>query len=132
LQLAPGQNFPLNLHAFDELGHNVYAIAFASEDDNVRGNSTSKLQLQNVLYALPSNSSNSVPFSFQVSEALYNKTCHRKDKVDRRNIQFVDFFSALQNGYSFEVELQPCLPGFLYSVDSKTCICNKELAGIMR
>jgi len=131
LQLAPGQNFLLNLHAVDELGHNVYAIAFASEADNVDVNSTSKLLLQNILYALSPNSSNSVPFSFQVPEALYNKTHRRKDK-DKRKIQFVDFFSTLQNGYSFELELQPCRPGFFYSADSKTCKCNKELAGIMR
>jgi len=131
VKLAPGQNFLLNLHAVDELGHNVYAIAFASEADNVDVNSTSKLLLQNILYALSPNSSSSVPFSFQVPEALYNKTHGRKDK-DKRKIQFVDFFSTLQNGYSFELELQPCRPGFFYSADSKTCKCNKELAGIMR
>ena len=129
LQLAPGQNFPLNLHAVDELGHDVYAIAFASEADNV--NSTSKLLLQNILYALSPNSSSTVPFSFQVPEALYNEIQHRNDK-DKRKIQFVDFFSTLQNVYSFELELQPCRAGFHYSADSKTCKCNKELAGIMR
>lgn len=127
-QLAPGENFPLNLQGVDELGHNVYTIAFVSEADNV--NSSSKLLLQDVLYVLSPNSS-STPFSFRVPETLYNKTHNRKDK-DKRKIRFVDFFSTLQNGYSFELELQLCRPGFHYSNDSQTCKCNKDLAGIMR
>ena len=129
LQLSPGQNFPLNLHAVDELEHNVYAIAFASEADNV--NSSSKLLLQNILYALSPNGSSTVPLSFQVTETLYNKIHHGKDK-GKRKIQFVDFFSTLQNVYSFELELQKCPPGFDYSKDTKRCKCNKELAGVMR
>lgn len=128
LQLAPGQNFPLNLHAVDELGHNVYAIAFASEADKV--NSKSKLLLQNILYSLSPNSSSTVPFSFHVPEELYNEIQGGKEK--KRNIQFVDFFSTLQNVYSFELELQPCRPGFHYSTDSKTCECDKKRDGIMR
>ena len=105
----------------------MYAIAFASEAAKV--NSTSKLLLQNILYALSPNSSSTVPFSFKVPDALYDEIQGRKHK---RTIQFVDFFSTLQNVYSFELELQPCGPGFHYSTDSKTCECNKSLAGIMR
>ncbi len=127
VQLSPGQNYPLNLQGVDELGHNVLTIAFVSEADNV--NSSSKLLLQNDLYVLSPNETSTVPFSFRVPQTLYNETHNRKDK---RKIRFVDFMSTLANGYSFELELQMCRPGFHYSIDSQTCECNKELAGIMR
>ncbi|KAL9984155.1 hypothetical protein ACROYT_G006421 [Oculina patagonica] len=126
-KLSPGQNYPLNLQGVDELGHNVLTIAFVSEADNV--NSSSKLLLQNDLYVLSPNETSTVPFSFRVPQTLYNETHNRKDK---RKIRFVDFMSTLANGYSFELELQMCRPGFHYSIDSQTCECNKELAGIMR
>lgn len=127
-QLAPGQNFPLNLHAVDELGHHTITLAFVSEADNV--NSASKLQLQNILYVLRPDTSSTVPFSFKVPEALYNETRHRKDK-DKRKIQFMDILSTLENKVSFELELQACRPGFHYSPKSEVCECNKQ-RGILR
>ena len=117
----------LNLQGVDELGHKVYTIAVVSESDNV--NRTSKLLLNNIMYVLSPNESSTVPFSFRVPETLYNEKYNKKDK---RTIQFVDFFSTLQNGYSFELELESCRPGFYYSSDSQMCVCNKSISGVMR
>ena len=120
----------MNLQAVDELGNNVYAIAAVVEADNV--DSTSKLLLQNFLYVLSPNNSSTVPFSFRVSETLYNETARNKKDKDKRKILFVDFLSTLQNEYSFELELKLCRPGFYYSKDLKTCKCNDKQAGVMR
>jgi len=124
LTLAPGQNFPLNLHAVDELGHSSITLAFVSEAYNV--NSTSKLQPQNMFHLLWPNNFSTIPFSFNVPEKLYNGI-HGKDK---RKIQVMDIYSALENEFFFELELQTCRPGFQYSPKSKVCECHKQ-AGIL-
>ena len=128
LQLAPGQTFPLNLHAVDELGHITIALAFVSVADNV--NRTSKLQLPNTNYKLKPNSSSTILFSYNAPEKLYNQIQHRNDK-EKRKIQVMDIFSMLENEFFFELELQKCRPGFQYSPKSKVCECNKQ-AGILR
>lgn len=125
LTLAPGQNFPLNLHAVDELGHSSITLAFVSEAYNV--NSTSKLQPQNMFHLLWPNNFSTIPFSFNVPEKLYNGI-HGKDK---RKIQVMDIYSTLENEFFFELELQTCRPGFQYSPKSKVCECHKQ-AGILR
>ena len=128
LQLAPGQTFPLNLHAVDELGHSTLTLAYILEADHV--NRSPKLQLPNVNYLLMPDSSSTISFSFNASKKLYNEIQHRKDK-NRRKIQIIDLYSTLDNRLVFEFELQECRPGFRYSPESKVCECNKQ-PGILR
>ena len=128
LQLAPGQTFPLNLHAVDELGHPTIALAYLSEAGNV--NRTSKLQLQNMFHLLGPDNSNTIPFSFKAPEKLYNEIHQRKDNVTLK-IQVRDVFSSLENEFFFELDLQECSPGLQYSWKRKVCECNKQ-PGIMR
>ena len=128
LQLAPGQTFPLNLHAVDELGHSTLTLAYVFEADNV--NRTSKLHLPNGNYMLMPDSSSTVPFSFNASETLYKEIQHRNGKK-KRKIQIIDLYSTLDNLFFFEFELQKCRPGFRYSPESKVCECNKQ-PGILR
>ena len=128
LQLAPGQTFPLNLHAVDELGHLTITLAFLSEADNINSTSNMKLELHNVFPLLwPFNSSTS-PFSFHLSEKFSNG--HRND-TDKRTIQVMDIYSTIENKFLFELELQTCRPGFQYSSKSKVCECQKQI-GILR
>jgi len=122
-QLAPGQTFPLNLHAVDELGHLTTTLALVSEADNI--NSTSKLQLQNKFHLLWANNFSTIPFSFHVSETLYNGIKHGNDK-DKRKIQVMDIFSTIENKFFFELELQTCRPGFQYSAKNKVFDCQKQ------
>ena len=119
LQIAPSENFPLNLHALDELGHEITTIVFASEVDQV--NSTSKILLESNMYVLSPNET--VSFSFTVPETLYNEIGKNHVKKNR-TIQFVDPYSTLINGYSFEMELQTCHPGFKISPNRQRCVCN--------
>ena len=120
LQIAPGENFRLNLHALDELGHDITTIVFAAEVDQV--NSTSKILLEDNMYVLSPNET--VSFSFTVPETLYAK--------EKRKIQFVDPYSTLINGYSFEMELQTCHPGFKFSKKHQRCVCNRDLHAVQR
>ena len=128
LQLAPGQNVPLNLHAVDELGHPTFALGFVSEAVSV--NSTSMLLLPNWVYGLFPDNSSTVPFSFKAPKEVYNEIRHRKDKA-KRKIQIMDIFSTLENEFFFDLELQECRPGFQYSPKSKVCECDKQ-PGILR
>ena len=118
-QLAPGELFPLKLQSIDELGHDVVTVVFGSEVDQV--NSTSKVLLDNIVSVLLPNSS--VWFSFHTQ----NNTVKEK-----RKIQFVDPFSALINGYSFEMELQQCHPGFRFSNKFQRCVCDETLDAVQR
>ena len=70
-----------------------------------------------------------VPFSFTVPKTLYDET---RNKMQTRIIQFVDPFSTLGNGYSFEMELQPCLPGFKYEDHTQGCVCDTDHFGVQR
>jgi len=126
-QLAPGEDFPLDLQAVDELGHEVTSVVFVSEIDQV--NDTSNAILKDDIYVLSPNET--VPFSITVPETLYNETKNNKVK-EKRKIQFSDPFSTLINGYSFDVELQTCRPGFIFSKDSQSCVCNTELDAVQR
>ena len=126
-QLAPGENFPLNLKALDELGHEITTIVYAA-DINERNN-TSEILLEDVLYVLSANET--VPFSFTEPETLYNETKKSKLKAKRR-IQFVAPYSTLINRYSFEMELQECHPGFIFSKDSQKCECDTKQSAVQR
>ena len=128
LQLAPGQTFPLNLHAVDELGHLTVTLAFLSEAENV--NITSNLQLQNVFSVLRPNNSSTVPFSFKAPEKLYNEI-NQSNYKHKRKIQVMDIYSTFENEFFFELELQTCRPGFQYSSERKVCECHKQ-TGILR
>ena len=127
-QLAPGQTFPLNLHAVDELEHLTVALAFLSEAENV--NITSNLQLQNVFSVLTPNNSSTVPFSFKAPEKLYNEI-NQSNYKHKRKIQVMDIYSTFENEFFFELELQTCRPGFQYSSKRKVCECQKQI-GILR
>lgn len=107
----------------------MYTTAFVAEEGS--SDNTSKLMLSNVLYVLSPNKSSTVSFSFNAPETVYNEAQNRGEK-NRRRIQFVDIFSTLPNGYSFEMELQTCPPGFNFNKDTKTCECNRKLPGISR
>ena len=117
----------MNLNARDELGHDVTTTVFVSEADQV--NSTSKVLLDDILYVLSPNET--VLFSFHVREALYNES---KDSTmgEKRKIQFVDPYSTLINGYSFQMELQTCHPGFKFSNDFQRCVCDTTLDAVQR
>ena len=118
----------MNLQARDELGHKVITTVFVSEVDQV--NQTSKLLLDDILYVLSPNET--VPFSFLVSKTLYHKTIESKTLEQKPRIQFVDPYSTLINGYWFEMELQDCHPGFVFSDDSKKCVCDTGHEGVQR
>ena len=126
-QLAPGEHFPLNLEALDELGHEITTIVYVADINE--GNSTSEILLEDALYVLSPNET--IPFSFTEPEALYNETKESKLKAKRR-IQFVAPYSTLINRYSFEMELQACHPGFIFSKDSQKCVCNTKLSAVQR
>ena len=126
-QLAPGEHFPLNLEALDELGHEITTIVYVADINE--GNSTSEILLEEALYVLSPNET--IPFSFTEPEALYNETKERKLKAKRR-IQFVAPYSTLINRFSFEMELQACHPGFIFSKDSQKCVCNTKLSAVQR
>ena len=69
----------------------------------------------------------SVPFSFRLTEGVYNKTLKKK-----RKIMFTNVYSTLINSFSVELELRDCHPGFIFSDDLKKCVCNTELEGVQR
>ena len=122
----PGEDLPLSLQALDELGQEVIAIVFVSEDD--QGNSSSKMLLHDVMYVLSPHET--VPLSFSAPEALYSEI--EKNKEVKRTLQFVDPFSTLINGHRFSLELQSCHPGFTFSKDLRKCVCNKKMDAIQR
>ena len=122
----PGERHPLSLQALDELGQEVIAIVFVSEDD--QGNSSSKMLLHDVMYVLSPHET--VPLSFSAPEALYSEI--EKNKEVKRTLQFVDPFSTLINGHRFYLELQSCHPGFTFSKDLRKCVCNKKMDAIQR
>ena len=130
LQLAPGQTFPLNLHAVDELGHLTITLAFLSEAENVNITSKLHLQLENVFSVLRPNNSSTVPFSFKANEKLYNEI-NQSNYKHKRRIQVMDIYSTFENEFFFELELQTCRPGFQYSSERKVCECHKQ-TGILR
>ena len=117
----------MSLQAIDELGQEVIAAIFVSEV--VQVNSTSKISLDHILYVFRPNKT--IPFLFRVPEASYNKIKNKEVRVNR-TIQFSDIFSGLPNGYSFDVELQTCRPGFVFSRDRQKCVCNTQLDAIQR
>ena len=129
IQLAPGQTFPLNLHAVDELGYPTLTLAYISEADNV--NRSPKLQLPTWNYLLMPDNSSTVQFSFNAPEKLYKELQNSKGK-NKRKIQIIDFYSTLDNRYFFKFELQECRPGFRYHPESKVCECNKQPDRILR
>ena len=69
----------------------------------------------------------SVPFSFRLTEGVYNKTLKKK-----RKIMFTDVYSTLINSLSVELELRDCHPGFIFSDEKKKCVCNTKLEGVQR
>lgn len=128
-QLAPGEYFPLNLEALDELGHEIATIVYVADINEGNSTSHSEILLEDALYVLSPNET--IPFSFTEPEALYNETKASKLKAKRR-IQFVAPYSTLINRYSFEMELQACHPGFIFSKDSQKCVCNTKLSAVQR
>lgn len=126
-QLAPGEELPLDLQAVDELGHEVTAIILVSELD--QNNETSRVLFDDVLHVLSLNET--VSFSFMEEDTLYNETVEHKFE-GKRKIQFVAPYSTLINGYSFDLELQTCRPGFVFSKKRQKCVCNKKHNGVQR
>ena len=122
-QVSPGERVPLSLKAVDELGGEVITSVFAFEIDRL--NSAQKLLLDDSLFVVFPNES--VPFSFRLTEGVYNKTLKKK-----RKIMFTDVYSTLINSLSVELELRDCHPGFIFSDDSKKCVCNTKLEGVQR
>ena len=118
----------MNLQTRDELGNEVGTSVFATDTDQV--NSTSKVLLNGVFYVLAPNKT--VPFSFLVQKPLYHKTIENKTPKQKRKILFVDPYSTLGNGYFFKMELQDCHPGFVFSDDSKNCVCDTSHEGVQR
>ena len=106
----------------DELGGDVITSVFAFEIDRLNG--AQKLLLDDSLFVIFPNVS--VPFSFRLSEGVYNKT------VKKRKIMFTDVSSTLMNSQSVELELIDCHPGFIFSDDKKKCMCNTNLEGVQR
>ena len=101
-------------------------MVYVSEVGQV-SNYTSEVLLGYTMYAITPEKR--VPFSFTVPKTLYDET---RNKMQTRIIQFVDPFSTLGNGYSFEMELQPCLPGFKYEDHTKGCVCDTDHFGVQR
>lgn len=126
LKLSPGESSQLNLQAIDELGHEVITTIFVSVS---QVNCSSKVWLKDVLYVLFPNKKMS--FSFHQPQESYKKT--KECKVNKkRMIQLVDPYSTLMNGDRFELELEMCLPGFVFSNVLQRCICDKNVTAIER
>ena len=123
----PGELFPLNLEAVDELRQDVITTILVSEVNPV--NDSSKILLDNIMYVSFPN----VPtrFSFRVPEAIYNDTSNKGVRV-KQTLQFTDPFSTLKNGHTFNLEIQKCRPGFVFSRESKKCVCDRKRDGIER
>lgn len=101
-------------------------MVYVSEVGQV-SNYTSEVLLGYTMYAITPEKR--VPFSFTVPKTLYDET---RNKMQTRIIQFVDPFSTLGNGYSFEMELQSCLPGFKYEDHTQGCVCDTDHFGVQR
>ena len=107
----------------DELDGEVITSVFAFEIDRL--NSAQKLLLDDSLFVIVPNES--ISFSFRLPEGVYKKKLKKK-----RKIMFTDVYSTLNNSHSVELELRDCHPGFIFSDDSKKCLCNTKLEGVER
>ena len=122
-QLSAGETTPLKLQAIDELGNEVVTAGLASATN------PGKVFLQSYLLVLYPNKTS--PFMFMQPKESYEKT-----KESNLNHTFMlsvtDAWSLFPNGYQIKVEPEVCHPGFVYSEDTQTCVCDENETAIQR
>ncbi|XP_074611689.1 uncharacterized protein LOC141866153 [Acropora palmata] len=122
MKLSAGETTPLNLQAIDELGNEVVTAvrAFANPE---------KAFIQsNFLFLSPNKTS---AFMFKQPKESYEKT-KENDLKHTFRLLVTDLWSFFANEYHIKVETEVCHPGFVYSMDDQTCVCDESEKAIQR